>query len=50
MRAHARLGERAQALRYYQRFADRLRRELDAEPGDELMELFEDLKEGGVSS
>jgi DNA-binding SARP family transcriptional activator len=48
MRAHASLGERAQALRYYQRFAQRMQRELEAEPGKELVELFEELKEGSA--
>ena len=32
MRALADGGERSQALHVYQRFADRLRKELDAEP------------------
>ncbi len=49
MTAQARLGERAQAIRTYQKFAERMRRELEAEPGDELLELYEELKEGSVS-
>jgi predicted ATPase/DNA-binding SARP family transcriptional activator len=46
MNAHARLGERAQALRFYQQFVERMRKELDAEPGEELVELYEELKDG----
>ena len=44
MRAHAALGERAQALRAYQRFAERLREELDVEPDGETTRLFERLQ------
>ena len=44
MECHVRLGERAQAMRDYQRFAERLAKELDAEPDDETMELFERIK------
>ena len=44
MLAHARLGEPAAAVRLYRRFADRLREELDAEPGRETVELYERLK------
>jgi DNA-binding SARP family transcriptional activator len=50
MHTHAQLGERAQAIRFYQRFADRMRRELDAAPGDELVELYEELKDGSVTA
>jgi DNA-binding SARP family transcriptional activator len=46
MRCQAALGERSQALRAYRRFADRLREELDAEPGDETARLFERLQQG----
>jgi DNA-binding SARP family transcriptional activator len=46
MGCHAHLGERSQALRVYRRFADRLRRELDAEPGDTTTRLFERLQQG----
>lgn len=46
MRAHARVGERAQALRIYQRFADRLRKELESEPDEETQELVEQLQSG----
>ena len=45
MHAQTRLGERAQALRYYQRFAERMRRELETEPRDELAELYEELRQ-----
>jgi DNA-binding SARP family transcriptional activator len=44
MACHARLGERSQALRLYQRFAERLRAELDAEPDDETVEAYERLR------
>jgi DNA-binding SARP family transcriptional activator len=50
MRCHAALGERAQALRVYQRFADRMRRELEAEPGGETVRLFERLQQGAAGS
>ena len=46
MRCHAALGERAQALRVYRRFADRLREELDAEPDRETIRLSERLQQG----
>jgi DNA-binding SARP family transcriptional activator len=44
MRALAEAGERSQALRAYQRFAERLRKELDAEPEDETTDLLEELQ------
>jgi predicted ATPase/DNA-binding SARP family transcriptional activator len=44
MRCYAQVGERSQALRLYQRFSDRLRKELDAEPEDETRELLEEIK------
>jgi DNA-binding SARP family transcriptional activator len=46
MRCHARLGERAQALRLYQRFADRLREELDAEPDEETRQVYARVQQG----
>jgi DNA-binding SARP family transcriptional activator len=46
MRCHAGLGERSQALRVYRRFADRMRHELEAEPGGEVTRLFERLQQG----
>jgi LuxR family maltose regulon positive regulatory protein len=46
MECHAKLGERAQAMRVYQRFADRLAKELDAEPDDETTEIFERIRSG----
>src|SRR5262249_5136872 len=49
MQSLAALGERAQAMRFYQRFAETMRRELEAAPGDELVELFEELKTGTAS-
>ena len=45
MRALAESGERSQALRAFQRFAERLRAELDAEPDDETVELNARLQE-----
>ena len=47
MRCHAAVGERAQALRIYARYVERLRKELDCEPGDEAIELAEELQQGG---
>ena len=44
MRSLAEAGERSQALRLYRRFADRLRAELEAEPGRETTRLFERLQ------
>jgi non-specific serine/threonine protein kinase len=46
MRCYAKAGERAQALRLYQRFSDRLRKELDAEPEEETQELLEEIRGG----
>jgi predicted ATPase/DNA-binding SARP family transcriptional activator len=46
MRCHAAVGERAQALRVYRRISDRLRTELEAEPGDELESFSEQLQGG----
>jgi DNA-binding SARP family transcriptional activator len=46
MLAHARLGNRAQALRTYQRCVERLRAELDVPPSAATVELFEDLRAG----
>ncbi len=46
MRAHASLGERAQALRVYKRLAESLRSELDAEPGAAVVRLSEQLQHG----
>jgi DNA-binding SARP family transcriptional activator len=47
MRRHAAVGERAQALRIYARYVERLRKELDCEPGDEAIELAEELQQRG---
>jgi predicted ATPase/DNA-binding SARP family transcriptional activator len=44
MRAQAELGERAQALRAYHRYAERLRRELGAAPDRETLRLAEALQ------
>jgi DNA-binding SARP family transcriptional activator len=46
MRCYARVGERSQALRLYQRFSDRLRKELDAEPEEETRDLHDEIKAG----
>jgi predicted ATPase/DNA-binding SARP family transcriptional activator len=46
MTSHARMGERTQALRLYQRLAEVLRRELDAEPDEETTALHERLQQG----
>jgi predicted ATPase/two-component SAPR family response regulator len=46
MTSLARQGERAPALRLYQKFADRLQKELEAEPDEETTELFQRLKQG----
>lgn len=48
MLCHARLGERAQALQLYLRFAARLREELDAEPDEETVELYERVQRGRI--
>jgi len=47
MRCHAAVGERTQALRIYARYAERLRKELSCEPGDDAMELAEELQRSG---
>jgi len=44
MRCLVRLGERSQALRVYQRFSERLRKELDAEPDEETRELCDEIR------
>ena len=44
MLAHARLGNRAQALRTYQRCVERLREELDVSPSAATVLVFEELK------
>jgi predicted ATPase/DNA-binding SARP family transcriptional activator len=46
MRCYARVGERSQALRLYQRFTERLRKELDAEPEEATRELHEEIRAG----
>ena len=46
MSCHVELGERAQALRVYQRFAERLMKELDAEPDEATTELFDQIRAG----
>ena len=47
MRCLADAGERSQALRAYGTFADRLRKELDAEPGEGVREYHEALRGAG---
>jgi DNA-binding SARP family transcriptional activator len=46
MRCHVAMGERPQALRLYRQFADRLRAELETEPGVDTVRLFERLQQG----
>ena len=46
MRCYSSVGERGQALKLYQRFVDRLRKELDAEPEEETVELFDEIRAG----
>jgi DNA-binding SARP family transcriptional activator len=46
MRCQSAAGERAQAIRVYRRFVDKLREELDAEPGEEAVQLCEQLQQG----
>jgi DNA-binding SARP family transcriptional activator len=46
MRCHAALGERSQALRAYERFATRLRHELDALPAAETARMASRLQTG----
>lgn len=46
MLAHARLGNRAQALRTYARCVERLREELDVPPSAATVRLFEELRVG----
>jgi predicted ATPase/DNA-binding SARP family transcriptional activator len=48
MLCHARLGERPQALRLYQRFSERLMKELDAEPDEKTVELAEQIQQGRI--
>lgn len=46
LRCHAALGERSQALRAYRRYAERLRQELEAEPGRDILRFAERLQDG----
>jgi len=46
MRCHVAEGERSAALRLYQRFSERLRSELDAEPATELIHFAERVGRG----
>jgi predicted ATPase/DNA-binding SARP family transcriptional activator len=48
MRSLAEAGERSQALRVYHRFADRMREELESQPGRETTRLFERLQVAGA--
>jgi DNA-binding SARP family transcriptional activator len=47
MRCHAAVGERTQALRIFARYVERLRKELDCEPGSEASELAAELQQSG---
>jgi DNA-binding SARP family transcriptional activator len=46
MTCHAELGERVQAMRLYQRFAERMRGELESDPDEETVEVFERIQRG----
>lgn len=48
MLAHARLGNRVQALRTYGRCVERLRAELDVPPSAATVGLFEELRDGNL--
>jgi DNA-binding SARP family transcriptional activator len=48
MECYARTGQRAEALRHYERFALLLRDELDAEPDAETTALYERLQQGAA--
>ncbi len=48
MRAYARRGEHAQALRVFQRFAERLRHDLRVEPAEQTSALAERIRAGGT--
>jgi predicted ATPase/DNA-binding SARP family transcriptional activator len=50
MRAHAAQGERAQAVRVYDRFAARLRNEMEAKPRAETFAFCEQLREGSSAT
>jgi non-specific serine/threonine protein kinase len=45
LRCYAALGERSQAIRLYRRFADRMRAELDADPGEATVRFVERLQQ-----
>jgi predicted ATPase/DNA-binding SARP family transcriptional activator len=49
MRALSEAGDRSQALRVYRRFAERMRTELEAEPGRDTVRLFERLQSAPVA-
>jgi DNA-binding SARP family transcriptional activator len=46
MECHVKLSERAQAMRVYQRFVERLAKELDADPDQDTTELFDRIRAG----
>jgi predicted ATPase/DNA-binding SARP family transcriptional activator len=48
MRSHVAMGERSMAMRLYQRFADRMRVELDADPCDETTRFMQQLQRGAA--
>lgn len=45
MQTHVAVGERSQALRTYHRYAEKLRLELETEPGREVAKYFGGLQE-----
>jgi DNA-binding SARP family transcriptional activator len=46
LKCNAAMGERSQALRAYRRYVDRLRQELEAEPGRDISRFAERLQDG----
>ena len=46
LRCHAAMGERSQGLRAYRRYVDRLRQELEADPGRDIARFAERLQDG----
>lgn len=50
LRCHAALGERAQGVRVYRSFVERLRQELETEPEPQTARVFEQLLQGADAS
>jgi predicted ATPase/DNA-binding SARP family transcriptional activator len=49
MRSHVAIGDRSLAMRLYQRFAARLRTELDADPGESTKRFMQQLQRGSLA-